>query len=227
MCSARAQNGPEPGFVAYLRVSTDRQGISGLGLEAQRDAVDSYVARNGGSIVAEFVEVESGKKSNRPELQAALVECRRRKAKLLIAKLDRLARSVHFISGLMDGGVDFVAVDNPHANRLMLHLLAAFAEHEREMISQRTKAALRAAKARGVILGENGRELAKLNAARAMSYAAEIAPLINAFRAEGIRSHSGLASALNEAGVKSRNGAKWHPATVARVCHRIERKTRV
>lgn len=221
MFSAGQIEGVAPIFVAYLRVSTDRQGASGLGLEAQREAVDCYVARNGGAIVSEFVEVESGKKSNRPELHAALAECRRRKGTLLIAKLDRLARSVHFISGLMEGGVDFKAVDNPHANRLMLHLLAAFAEHEREMISQRTKAALQAAKARGVVLGANGRRLARSNAADAARYAAEIGPVIRGVRAEGITSFASIAGALNDRGVQSRNGGRWHAATVARVCKRM------
>lgn len=210
-----------PLFVTYLRVSTERQGQSGLGMEAQREAVDGYVARHGGKIVAEFVEVESGKKGNRPQLHAALGECRRRKAKLLIAKLDRLARSVHFISGLMEGGVDFTAVDNPHANRLMLHLLAAFAEHEREMISQRTRAALQAAKARGVLLGENGRRLAKLNAEQAHEHASRVAPLIERCCAAGVTSCAGIAEALNSMGVPAWKGGRWHPTTVSRVRSRI------
>jgi DNA invertase Pin-like site-specific DNA recombinase len=140
------------GYVAYYRVSTDKQGASGLGLEAQREAV----ARNlgAGSLLAEFTEVESGKRSaNRPQLIAALEMCKRKKAILLIAKLDRLARNVHFISGLMEAGVEFVAADMPTANRLTVHIMAAFAEHEAAMISARTKAALQAAKARGTVLG--------------------------------------------------------------------------
>ncbi|MFN9545185.1 MAG: recombinase family protein, partial [Alphaproteobacteria bacterium] len=132
-------------FIAYLRVSTDKQGKSGLGLEAQREAVMRYL--NGGSwdLVNEFVEVESGKRDERPQLAAALAACRRHKATLVIAKLDRLSRRVSFISAVMDSGVDFIAVDQPHATRLTLHILAAVAEHEREMISARTKAALAAA----------------------------------------------------------------------------------
>jgi DNA invertase Pin-like site-specific DNA recombinase len=139
-------------FIAYFRVSTDRQGKSGLGLEAQREAVLNYL--NGGSwtMVAEFTEVESGKHADRPQLAAALAACKKRKAKLVIAKLDRLSRNLAFIATLMDSGVEFVAVDNPHANKLTIHILAAVAQHEREMIAQRTREALAAAKARGVKL---------------------------------------------------------------------------
>jgi DNA invertase Pin-like site-specific DNA recombinase len=140
-------------FVSYLRVSTQRQGISGLGLEAQREAVASYL--NGGkwSLVREVVEVESGKRNDRPAIAEALRLCRLHRATLIIAKLDRLARNVHFISSLMESGVEFVAVDFPQANRLTVHIQAAVAEHEASMISARTKAALGAAKARGVKLG--------------------------------------------------------------------------
>src|SRR5215471_5776281 len=140
-------------FVAYFRVSTDRQGKSGLGLEAQRKAVLDYL--NGGSweLVQEFVEVESGKHSERPQLEAALAACKKHRARLVIAKLDRLSRNLAFIATLMESGVEFTAVDNPHANKLTIHILAAVAQHEREMISERTKAALAAAKARGQRLG--------------------------------------------------------------------------
>src|SRR4029077_929149 len=134
-------------FVAYFRVSTDRQGKSGLGLEAQREAVMDYL--NGGSwqLVDEFTEVESGKHSDRPQLVTALAACKKHRAKLVIAKLDRLSRNLAFIATLMDSGVEFVAVDNPHANKLTVHILAAVAQHEREMIAQRTRDALLAAKA--------------------------------------------------------------------------------
>jgi DNA invertase Pin-like site-specific DNA recombinase len=140
-----------PAFIAYYRVSTDRQGASGLGLEAQRQTVADHVARSGGALMAEFTEIESGARKKRPQLHAALVECQRRKATLIIAKLDRLGRNVAFIAALMESGVEFIAADNPQASRLLLHLLAAFAEHKREQISQRTKDALAAAKRRGVI----------------------------------------------------------------------------
>src|SRR5262249_19254047 len=138
-------------FIAYYRVSTDRQGRSGLGLEAQQAAVRAYLGQ--AAPIAEFTEVETGKRNDRPELKEALALCRKRKAKLVIAKLDRLSRNLAFIAALMDSGVEFVAVDNPHATRLTLHILAAVAEHERLMIAERTKAALQAAKARGVRLG--------------------------------------------------------------------------
>src|SRR5215204_4097354 len=159
-------------FISYLRVSTDRQGRSGLGLEAQRKAVEDYL--NGGHwrLAAEVVEIESGKRNDRPKLAEALRLCRLHGAVLIIAKLDRLARNVAFISNLMESGVEFTAVDFPQANRLTVHILAAVAEHEREMISQRTKAALAAAKARGKRLGgdrgnlravgEKGREASRV-----------------------------------------------------------------
>ena len=139
-------------FVSYLRVSTARQGVSGLGLEAQRESVACYL--NGGrwALVREVVEIESGKRNDRPAIAEALRLCRLHRATLIIAKLDRLARNVHFISSLMESGVEFVAVDFPQANRLTVHILAAVAEHEATMISARTKAALAAA-TRGVKLG--------------------------------------------------------------------------
>src|SRR3954449_13619746 len=140
-------------FVAYYRVSTDRRGRSGLGLDAQRAAVTEYLNGGNWQLVAEFTEVESGRKNDRPELAKALAACRRIGATLVIAKLDGLARNVAFVSNLMEAGVEFTAVDFPTANRLTIHILAAVAEHEREMISARTKAALAAAKARGTRLG--------------------------------------------------------------------------
>lgn len=140
-------------YVSYLRVSTQRQGISGLGIEAQRAAVKQYVVRSGGKLLQEYVEIETGSGKARPILVQSISLCRRAKAILLIAKLDRLARNVAFVSSLMESGVEFVAADAPYANRLMIHILAAFAEHERTLISERTKAALAAARERGVLLG--------------------------------------------------------------------------
>jgi len=175
-------------FVAYYRVSTDKQGESGLGLDAQRQAVMNYL--NGGPwrLVAEHTEVESGKRNARPELQKALPACRRHKAKLCIAKLDRLSRNLAFIATLMDSGVEFVATDNPHANKLTIHILAAVAEHEREAISERTKAALAAAKARGKKLGGPRLALARRASIKARSeaadaFAANVRPIIKEIQA--------------------------------------------
>src|SRR5437016_4640707 len=140
-------------FIAYFRVSTDKQGKSGLGLEAQRKAVLDYLDGGRWSLVQEFVEIESGKHNERPQLTAALAACNKHRARLVIAKLDRLSRNLAFIAALMESGVEFVAVDNPHANKLTVHILAAVAQHERELISARTSAALKAAKARGKRLG--------------------------------------------------------------------------
>src|SRR5215468_11010072 len=135
-----------PRFVSYIRVSTDKQGASGLGLDAQREAVSRHVAAAQGVLVAEFQEIESGKRNDRPQIAAALAACRLRHATLVIAKLDRLARNVFFISSLQESGVEFVACDNPHATKLTIQILAAVAEHEREAIAERTKAAMAAVK---------------------------------------------------------------------------------
>ena len=202
-------------FVAYLRVSTARQGQSGLGLEAQRSAVASFIAGRG-ELAAEFVEVESGRKNDRPQLAAALDLCRRKRAVLVIAKLDRLARSVAFISNLMESSVEFVAVDMPYANRLTLHILAAVAEHEREMISQRTRAALAAAKARGTCLGNPRIESAKASAAasqQAIKFRSGAAPLVRSLQAGG-RTLQAVADELNARGVKTARGGQWYPSTV-------------
>jgi len=142
-------------LVSYLRVSTRKQGASGLGLEAQRAAVAEYAAREGFKVVAEYVEVESGKKAARPELAKALAHCRAARATLVVAKLDRLARNVAFLSRLMEAGLDFTALDNIHANRFTLHVLAAVAEQEARATSERTTVALAAARRRGVRLGSS------------------------------------------------------------------------
>ena len=211
-------------FVAYYQVSTARQGHSGLGLDAQREAVMRYLSNGEWPPLAEFTEVETGKGANaldrRPELQAPLGFARKHKATLIIAKLDRLARNVAFISELMEAKVDFIAVDNPHATRLTLHILAAVAEHERDMISQRTKAALAVAKARGRVLGANGRVLADLNKAEAVDRLAPIADRLRAFKAEGLTLRR-IAEVLNADGVPSPAGASWHPGNVQRALARV------
>jgi DNA invertase Pin-like site-specific DNA recombinase len=208
------------GFVAYYRVSTERQGRSGLGLDAQREAVVRHVAGHNGELVADFCEIESGKRSDRPQLAAAIGAAKKAKATLIIAKLDRLARNVHFISGLMESGVDFVAADNPHANKLMVHLLAAFAEHEREQISQRTKDALAAAKARGIRLGRNGADhLAPAYRAEAVERARQLAPLLTELKGAGMSARQ-MAVELTARGILTPTGARWHAQTVLRTLAR-------
>ena len=212
-------------FVAYYRVSTDRQGQSGLGLDAQKKAVADYL--NGGTwqLVADFTEVETGKGSNaldrRPQLLAAIAACKKHKATLVIAKLDRLARNIHFISGLMEAKVDFVAVDNPTANKLTIHILAAVAEDEARRISERTKVALAAAKARGRVLGSHGRDvLAPRNRAAADMFAAKVAPKVQALKARGLTVRQ-MAVELNDAGIPTPRGGRWHVASVHRLLQRI------
>lgn len=181
----------------------------------------AFVAGRGGELVAAFTEVESGRKADRPQLAAALDACRRSKAILVIAKLDRLARNVAFIARLMESGVEFVAVDNPHATKLLIHLLAAFAEHERDQISARTKAALAAAKARGVKLGNpcpadaaaRGRAVLAAEAAPARARAL---PIVQRLRGEGA-SLRAIAAALMAEGVPPLRGQAWHPETVRKL----------
>jgi DNA invertase Pin-like site-specific DNA recombinase len=216
-------------FVAYHRVSTDRQGRSGLGLEAQRKAILDYLNGGAWELSAEFVEVESGKHSDRPQLVAALEACRKHKAKLVIAKLDRLSRNLAFIATLMESGVEFVAVDNPHANKLTVHILAAVAQHEREMISERTRAALQAAKARGKKLG-NPRlaEAAQLGVdalkARADQFAANVLPVIRQIQEAGATSANAIAGKLNERGVRTARGGKWTHVQVGKALRSLTRQ---
>lgn len=210
-------------YIAYLRVSTVRQGESGLGMEAQDAAVRAFAAHGGGAILATYVEVESGKRSDRPELAMALEAAKKAKATLLIAKLDRLARNVAFIANLMDAGVEFVAVDQPFASRLTLHILSAVAEDEARRISERTKAALAAAKARGIKLGSpRAREtVAGARAARS-SYVkranATTKAVIKDIQSSGIETLTGLARALQARGIKTPAGrTTWQPVQVARL----------
>jgi DNA invertase Pin-like site-specific DNA recombinase len=218
-------------FISYLRVSTARQGASGLGLEAQREAVSSYL--NGGKwrLVQEVVEVESGKRNDRPAVAEALRLCRLHKARLVIAKLDRLARNVHFISSLMESGVDFIACDFPEANRLTVHILAAVAEHEAAMISARTKAALQAAQARGVTLGglrgsvermasmaaKGTRVSAIVRQQLAAKRRDDLLPVIEELRTEGAVSLRAIADGLNRAGLSTARGGRWTGTQVMRV----------
>ena len=202
-------------FVAYYRVSTVRQGQSGLGLDAQRSAVAGYIAGKG-DLIAELTEIESGRKADRPQLAAAIELCRRRKAVLVIAKLDRLARNVAFVSNLMESRVDFVAADMPEAQRVTVHMMAAIAEHEREAISKRTKEALAAAKARGVRLGNPRPDLDSATAKaaeRAAAFREGMLPLVRRLKAGG-RSLRDVANDLNARSIPTLNGRLWQAATV-------------
>ena len=218
-------------FVSYYRVSTERQGQSGLGLEAQKDAVNRWLGTNQYELVSEHVDIESGRRDDRPELAAAIKDAKKAGATLVIAKLDRLARDIYTISRLMRSGVKFVAVDNPHANELTVHLLAVMAEHEAKQISERTKAALKAAKARGVKLGAANPLIAAKGVPalqkarggqiqRADQRAAEILPIIDGIRAVGITTLDGIADALNRRGVATARGGQWYPSTVRRILMR-------
>jgi DNA invertase Pin-like site-specific DNA recombinase len=221
-------------FISYLRVSTVRQGASGLGLGAQREAVSRYLNGGSWSLVQELVEVESGKRNERPQIAEALRLCRLHKATLVIAKLDRLARNVHFISSLMESGVDFVACDFPEANRLTVHILAAVAEHEALMISARTKAALAVAKSHGVSLGgqrgertrmadiavKGARQSAIVRREKVEHRRADLMPFIMDLKGKGIRSLRDLAAGLNEAGLTTARGGLWSATQVSRLLAR-------
>lgn len=212
-------------IVSYLRVSSQQQGKSGLGIEAQREANTRFAADNGFEVVAEFVEIETGKGADaldrRPQLAAALHTARKAKCPVVVAKLDRLSRDVAFISGLMAQRVAFVVAElGVDADPFMLHLYAALAEKERSLISARTTAALGAAKAHGVTLGnrtnlaEAQAKGAATNVSKADAFAASILPLVEKIKAGGITSLSGIAAELNARSVRTARGSEWMPQTV-------------
>jgi len=213
-------------FVAYYRVSTDRQGMSGLGLDAQRAAVARHIGQ--AELVAEFTEVESGRKNDREELAHAMSLAKRTKATLVIAKLDRLARNVHFISGLLESGVPFVCADMPEADRTFLQMMAVFAELEARKISERTKAALAQIKAQGRKLGSPTPELgsaagiAKLQA-KADRYAERVGPLVREIMAKtGAKTMRDIAEVLEARGIETpRGGCVWHASQVSNLLKRI------
>lgn len=222
-------------IVPYYRVSTKRQGESGLGLEGQKAAVDAFARMSGGTIVRSYQEVESGKRKDRPELAKALAHAKRAGAVLCIAKLDRLARNVAFVSNLMESGVDFVACDQPHANRLTIHILSAVAEDEAKRISDRTKAALAAYKARGGKLGASRAESrnltpeARVKGAKAAGEAvkrqadeaySDLAEMMKGWRSEGL-TLDGIAERLNAEGHTTRTGKPWNKVQVMRVLARF------
>lgn len=220
-------------FVAYYRVSTARQGRSGLGLDAQRQAVAEYL--NGGkrALLREFTEIESGKLNARPELEQALRLCKVTGATLVIAKLDRLSRNAAFLLTLRDSGVQFIAADIPDANALTVGILALIAQHEREAISRRTREALAAARRRGIKLGNpNGakalRRARKGNRAalvairqQADAHAARLRPVLEDLRAKGVGTLAGIAAALNAGEMRTPRGATWHPSSVRNLLARV------
>jgi DNA invertase Pin-like site-specific DNA recombinase len=223
-------------FIAYYRVSTKRQGISGLGLEAQEAAVARYVQSVGGVLVTPpYTEIESGTHSERPELKKAIAHAKRAKAVLLVARLDRLSRNVAFVSSLMDAKIDFIACDNPHATPLTIHILAAVAQEEARAISARTKAALEAAKARGTLLGSSrpghweGREdrraagqkkatekAAKAKKEKHLVDVADLLPTIRELKEDGL-SLRAIAQRMEERGETSPSGSPWNPMMVMRL----------
>ena len=224
-------------LIAYMRVSTRRQGESGLGLEGQLKAVTDYASREGAVCIAQYTEIESGRRSDRPKLAEALEHARSARATLVVAKLDRLARNVAFLSALLDCGCDFVACDNPHANRLTVQILSVVAEDEARRISERTKAALAAAKARGTKLGSarpghwEGREhrrgwavATKIAAANRTKAAAEgnrlVCRIIGELRAAGA-TWAAVAVELNARGHVSRRGNPWTAQTACQVANQL------
>jgi DNA invertase Pin-like site-specific DNA recombinase len=219
--------------VGYIRVSTARQGKSGLGLEAQKAALSRFAEVERLEIIAQYVEVESGKGSDaldrRPQLSAALTDARKRRCPVLVAKLDRLSRDVHFISGLMAHRVPFIVAElGADADPFMLHLYAALAEKERSLISQRTRDALKAAKARGVVLGypklESVRERAVATVkADADRFARNIAPVIREIQSNGVSTRRGIARALNARGVATARGGEWTAVQVGSILRRTGR----
>lgn len=224
-------------WISYYRVSTERQGLSGLGLDAQRKAVADFLNGGNWQVLAEYTEIESGKRNDRPELAKAMQHAKASGATLLIAKLDRLSRDASFLLGLRDGGVEICACDMPEANRMMVGIMALVAEHEREAISARTKAALAAAKARGVKLGNSGKSMDALRAIGvglpgwragaesairdADAHAARVRPIIEALRAEGIVSLSGMARELGVRGIKTMRGGQWTATAVRNLLARF------
>ena len=221
-------------YVAYERVSTARQGASGLGLAAQRAAIDAFVAGRAGHLAGRFTEVESGRKADRPELTKALELARLTGATLVIAKLDRLSRNAAFLLALRDSGVRFLACDMPEANDLTVGVMALVAEAERAAISRRTTEALAAAKARGVRLGnpngaaalrragKGGAALRATVTANAEAHARDLAPVVAEIQASGATSLRAIAAALDARGILTRRGGRWHVSTVKNLLARLE-----
>ena len=217
-------------FVSYLRVSTTRQGHSGLGLEAQRAAVANFLNSGRWKLIGGIVEVESGSRDDQQKLAEALSVCRLHNATLVIAKLDRLSRDAHFLLGLTEARVRFIAADMPEANEIVVGMMAVVAQAERKMISQRTRAALAAAKTRGVKLGkpENLRNqmmgCANGRATRtraAINRAGDLLPIIADIRAGGAASLRAIAAELNSRGIPTAREGQWSAIQVKRICERV------
>ena len=214
-------------FVAYYRVSTQKQGLSGLGLEAQKIAVSAYLKETEWQLIDEYTEIETGKGANaldkRPQLRAALDNARKQGATLIIAKLDRLARNVHFVSGLLETGVEFVAADMPQANKVMIQMYSVMAEWERDQISARTKAALHAARASGVRLGVAGTKNLQRNLAErkeaSCEFARRLAGVINGFKASNLTQRA-MVVELNQLGIRAPRGGEWSLNQLQRVIAR-------
>ncbi len=215
-------------FVSYLRVSTARQGRSGLGLAAQLECIGAHLQNVNGKLVAEFTEIESGKRKDRPELARALATCRIHGAVLIVAKLDRLARNNAFVANLLESGCEFVAADFPQANRMMLQLMSVIAEYEAKLISDRTRAALAQAAKRGVqvggyanncatIAGKGNKASAEVRSAAAQQRAKDLAPVMAELRSAGAVSLAQIAGGLNSRGITTARGSQWSPAQVSRI----------
>lgn len=213
--------------ITYYRVSTGRQAESGLGIEAQIKAVKDFALANNYALEGEYVEVESGKNNHRPVLKRALLQCKRKQATLLVAKLDRMSRNVNFITGLLESGVDFKAIDVPTGEKFIVHIMAAVAEHERDQISRRTVLALQAAKARGVELGIHGRYvLSKQNRELSQRFALGMRPMITGLAKDGFETVRAITDELNRLRVPTyrNDGSKWHVSTVHKVMMQINQK---
>lgn len=217
-------------FISYIRVSTQKQGRSGLGEEAQRATIQETATRNRWTVLQEFKEIESGKIDDRPQLRKALEACKRTGARLLVAKLDRLSRDVAFVAGLMKTKAEFVACDMPEANTFSIHIMSAMAEYERTLISKRTKDALQAAKARGKELGKNNlteegaskgaAQSLKVRQAKANEYAQRMKPIIQELQSQGL-SLNAIAKKMMENGeLTPRGGTIWTPTTAKNVLAR-------
>ena len=232
--AARSAQSSSPRFIAYERVSTARQGVSGLGLEAQRHSIDAFAASRNAEVLARFTEVESGRNPDRPELAKALHLSKITGATLVIAKLDRLSRNAAFLLTLRDSGVRFLAVDLPEANDLTVGIMALVAQAEREAISRRTKEALAVAKARGVRLGnpngaaalrragKGGVALRAAVVANADQHAQDLRAVVEAILADGVTSLRGIAEEMNRRGMRTRRGGQWQVSNVGNLLLRLK-----